>query len=92
MEYRAKPGIRVWLTILVVVAAFAIALWGIDYSLDPEDQVLKTMLLIPAYVFMGLFALLVIGRLISPTNWGIKGLILRWGFIPRLCPGRPLPM
>ena len=28
MEYRAKPGIGVWLTILVVVAAFAIALWG----------------------------------------------------------------
>ncbi|MGI6468474.1 MAG: PH domain-containing protein [Syntrophomonadaceae bacterium] len=90
MEYRAKPGIGVWLTILVVVAAFAIALWGIDYSLDPEDQVLKTMLLIPAYVFMGLFALLVIGAFNLSYKLGDKGLILRWGFYTKVVPWKAI--
>ena len=44
------------------------------------------MLLIPAYVFMGLFALLVIGAFNLSYKLGDKGLILRWGFYTKVVP------
>jgi len=86
MEYRAKPGIGVWLTVLTVVAAFVIALWGINYSLDPEDQVLKTMLLVPTFLFMAIFAFLVVGAFNLSYKLGDKGLILQWGLYTKVVP------
>ena len=90
MEYRAKPGKGVWLTVFVVVAAFALALWGIEYSLDPEDRVLKIMLLAPTYLFMAIFAFLVVGAFNLSYRVGEKGLSLQWGAYTKVVPWKEI--
>ncbi|HCF50165.1 MAG TPA: hypothetical protein DER60_07780 [Syntrophomonas sp.] len=90
MEYRAKPGKGVWLTVFVVVAAFALALWGIEYSLDPEDRVLKIMLLAPTYLFMAIFAFLAVGAFNLSYRVGEKGLSLQWGAYTKVVPWKEI--
>ncbi|MGI6435913.1 MAG: PH domain-containing protein [Syntrophomonadaceae bacterium] len=90
MEYRAKPGRGVWLTILLAVFVFALALWGINYSLAPEDKVLKIMLLAPAYLFIAAFAYLAVGAFNISYRVGDKGLRIQWGANVKMVPWKEI--
>lgn len=90
MEYRAKPSVGVWFTVIVIIAAFILALWGINYSLGPEDKALKIMLLAPTYLFMLVFAFLAAGAFNLTYKTTDKGLILRWGAYTKVVPWKEI--
>lgn len=86
MEYRAKPGLGVWLTILLALFVFTLALWGINYSLSSEEKVLKIMLLAPTYLFIAAFAYLAIGAFNVSYRVSEKGLQIQWGVSVKTVP------
>lgn len=90
MEYRAKPERGVWLTLLLGVFVFTLALWGIGYSLGPEDKVLKIMLLAPTYLFIAAFAYLAVGAFSLSYRVGEKGLRIQWGGYVKMVPWKEI--
>jgi hypothetical protein len=61
------------------LVVFGFSFWGIGYSLGAEDATLKLLLYIPAYLFLFVYAFL----LLSAFNLGYRieddGLVVTWG-------------
>ena len=74
---KKTPGIIFGIVMGIVV--FGFSFWGIGYSLGPEDATLKLLLYIPAYLFLFVYAFL----LLSAFNLGYRieddGLVVTWG-------------
>ncbi|MBO8158422.1 PH domain-containing protein [Thermosyntropha sp.] len=65
------------------IAGFLIlgfCIWGINFSLGNDDQTLKTMLLIPAFIFLGIFIVVVLSGLFMGYSMDDNGIQIRWGF------------
>jgi len=74
---KKTPGIIFGIVMGLVV--FGFSFWGIGYSLGAEDATLKLLLYIPAYLFLFVYAFL----LLSAFNLGYRieddGLVITWG-------------
>ncbi len=74
---KKTPGIIFGIVMGLVV--FGFSFWGIGYSLGTEDATLKLLLYIPAYLFLFVYAFL----LLSAFNLGYRieddGLVITWG-------------
>ena len=74
---KKTPGIIFGVVMGLVV--FGFSFWGIGYSLGAEDATLKLLLYIPAYLFLFVYAFL----LLSAFNLGYRieddGLVVTWG-------------
>lgn len=79
MTYKLKKSPGIWLGVVIGILIFVFCLWGINYSMGEEDQVLKILLYIPVYLFLGIFVVAAIGAF--SMNYQVKEnqLVIRWG-------------
>lgn len=79
MTYRPVNAYGGWWGLLIGLILFAFILWGINYSLDDSDRILKLILLVPAYIFLLIYSYLLLGAF----NLGYKvekdALEIIWG-------------
>lgn len=65
--------------VIMGLVVFSFSFWGIGFSLGPEDATLKLMLYLPAYLFLFIYA----GILLSACNMNYSiednGLVITWG-------------
>lgn len=61
MIFKPMRSYGPWIGSLLGAAIFGFVFWGIHYSLGTGDQALKVALLAPAYLFAGVFVILLIG-------------------------------
>lgn len=80
MIFKTKKSAGFWVGLVFGVVIFGFCLWGIGYSLGEEDQVLKVLLYVPAYLFLGIFILLLIGAANHNYRLEDQGFIINWGF------------
>ncbi|HNX28688.1 MAG TPA: PH domain-containing protein [Syntrophomonadaceae bacterium] len=86
MEFKPKKSNGIWIGLLISIFIFGFFLWGIDYSLGPDDRILAIMLYIPVYVFIGVFFMLLWGGLTLEYICEETQLIIRFGFIKAKIP------
>lgn len=87
MELKPRNSLGSWYGLIVGVIIFGVCLWGIDFSLSEEkDLVLKLMLLIPAYLFLIIYVLFLLAAFTLKYAANDKGLYIKAGirqlFIP----------
>lgn len=80
MKMRPAPSTGPWLGLLLGVVIFGFTFWGIEYSLGPGDEALKMALNIPAYLFAGVFVLLLVGAFSLSYRMDDTHLTVQWGF------------
>lgn len=79
MDYKSRKSYGAWYGLIVGGAVFGICLWGIGFSLDEEDKVLKLMLLIPAYLFMVIYAGFLFAAFTLKYQTNEQGLLIKAG-------------
>ncbi len=79
MEYRPRKSYGAWYGLIVGGTVFGICLWGIGFSLGEEDRVLKLMLLIPAYLFMVVYAGFLFTAFTLKYETNERGLLIKAG-------------
>ncbi len=79
MEYKPRKSYGAWYGLIVGGAVFGICLWGIGFSLGEEDKVLKLMLLIPAYLFMVVYAVFIFSAFTLKYETNEQGLVIKAG-------------
>lgn len=79
MEYRAQKSYASWTGMFLGAIIFSFCIWGIQYSLGPEDFILKVMLYIPIYIVMAGFIVLLIGSFNLGYKIDDNFLIIYWG-------------
>ncbi len=86
MEFRAKKSNGSWFGLLLSIVMFGFFIWGINFSLGPEDMALAIMLYIPVYLFIGIFVVLLWGSFTLKYTCDEDQLIINWGFIKAKIP------
>jgi hypothetical protein len=76
---RAKPTNAFWLGLLFGTVVFTLVFWGIDYSLGPGDEALRVALVLPAYLFAGIFIVLLVGSYAMDYRIKDDNLLICWG-------------
>ncbi|MEQ8237070.1 MAG: PH domain-containing protein [Syntrophomonadaceae bacterium] len=66
-----------WVGLLLGTLLFGFALWGIGYSLDASDRVLKLLLYVPTYLFLAIFVYFLLGAFNLAYKVEPDGLVLR---------------
>lgn len=61
MNFAPKKSNGKWIGLLIVVTVFTFIIWGINYSLEPDDLAFRIVLYIPVYVFLMFFAHVLLG-------------------------------
>mgnify|MGYP002408633300 CR=1 FL=1 len=79
MKYSPIKSNGVLVGLLLGAAIFGFVIWGISYSLGPDDRALKMALNIPAYAFLFVFIYLLYGALTLGYETDEKGLTINWG-------------
>jgi len=79
LKIKAKPSKAFWLGLILGVVIFGFVFWGINYSLGSGDQALKMALLLPAYLFAGIFIVLLLGSLNLKYQVEDDHLLIYWG-------------
>lgn len=80
MAFKPKKTKGVWSGLLLSILFFGFFLWGINFSLGPEDKVLAIMLYIPVYLFIGIFIIILWGAFTLKYICDENELIINWGF------------
>lgn len=76
---RAKPTNAFWLGLLFGTIVFTLVFWGIDYSLGSGDEALRVALVLPAYLFAGIFIVLLVGSYAMDYRIKDDTLLICWG-------------
>lgn len=79
MKIKAMPSKAFWLGLIFGGIIFGFVFWGINYSLGSGDEALKMALLLPAYLFAGIFIVLLIGSLKLKYQVEEDHLLIYWG-------------
>jgi len=79
MEYKIRKSYGAWYGLIIGAAVFGFCLWGIGFSLGEEDKILKLMLLVPAYIFMCVYAGYVFSAFTIRYIIGEKGITIKAG-------------
>ncbi|SHG62287.1 PH domain-containing protein [Thermosyntropha lipolytica DSM 11003] len=86
MKYNTSKKTGIWLGGIIGLFIFAFCIWGIDFSLTQNDAVLKIMLLIPAFIFLGMFIFVLINGLAMNYYLSSNGMEIRWGLRRKFIP------
>jgi len=86
MVYKPKKSIGGLLGLVVGIIVFGFAIWGINFSLEESDRVLKLMLLVPTYIFAIGYAYLLLGAFITSYRVDDSGVTIKWGIHKRRIP------
>lgn len=86
MQYKAQRSFGAWWGLLLGTIIFIFVIWGINYSLGPDDRVLKVLLYLPTYVFLVIYLYLIIGAFTMSYRVQEDGLRICWGFQRKLIP------
>ncbi len=86
MQYRAQKSFGAWWGLLLGIILFTFIIWGINYSLGPDDRVLKILLYLPTYIFLVIDIYLIIGAFTMSYQVQEDGLKICWGFQRKLIP------
>lgn len=86
MVYKPKKAYGGLLGLVVGIVVFGFAIWGINFGLDESDQVLKLMLLVPAYIFTIGFAYLLLGAFIMNYKVDEGAVTITWGLQKKRIP------
>jgi len=86
MVYKPKKSIGGLLGLVVGIIVFGFAIWGINFSLEESDRVLKLMLLVPTYIFAIGYAYLLLGAFIMSYRVDDSGVTINWGIHKRRIP------
>lgn len=81
MKYKPKKSYGAVVGLIMGSLIFGFCFWGIEYSLGPEDQALKILLYIPAYLFFGIYIALISGAFRLYYEIKEDRLVIRWGLI-----------
>lgn len=79
MIFKPMRAYGPWIGSLLGAAIFGFVFWGIGYSLGTADQALKVALLAPAYLFAGVFVILLVGSFTLIYRIEGDNLIIRSG-------------
>ncbi|MEN6351525.1 MAG: PH domain-containing protein [Syntrophomonas sp.] len=79
MEFNVKKSYGIIFGLLMGMAIFGFSLWGIDFSLGAGEKTLKIMLYIPAYLFLFIYVILLIGIFNMGYRVENEALIINWG-------------
>lgn len=79
MDYAPrKSGGLLW-GLLLGLAGFGTVIWSVQFSLvQPDERMLKVFLLVPAYLFAGVYLYLLLGAAILHYQVGDNGVTIRW--------------
>lgn len=80
MKVKPKKTYGAWLGLLFGLITFAFCIWGVNYALADGDKVLKLLIEIPIYLFLGLFVLLLIGAFNNYYIISDEEIKIKWGF------------
>ncbi len=81
MKYYPRKSYGILFGLIMGVLVFGFCLWGIGYSLGEDDEVLKVMLFIPAYFFLGIYIIVLLGSLNLSYRINENNLIIKWGIM-----------
>ncbi len=81
LRVKAKPTKAFWLGLLFGTIVFTLVFWGIDFSLGPGDEALKVALVLPAYLFAGIFIVLLVGSFSLHYRIQDDTLLICWGLL-----------
>jgi hypothetical protein len=90
MGYKPKKSNAGWFGLVACVVIFGFSIWGINYALDPSDTVLKTMLLIPTYLFLALYVVIILGAFTLGYRVDDQGLQVKWGIYQKTIPWKQI--
>jgi hypothetical protein len=79
MTFKAKKSFGGLYGIIVGILVFGFSFWGIGYSLGADDNALKVLLYIPAYLFLVVYIYLVLGALRLKYVVNDDTFLLVWG-------------
>lgn len=86
MQFKAVKSYGAWLGLIGGIVIFGLTIWGINYSLGPDDKVLKVLLYLPTYFFLVIYIYLVLGAFNMNYSVTEEGLRIRWGVQKKLIP------
>ncbi|HQD89634.1 MAG TPA: PH domain-containing protein [Syntrophomonadaceae bacterium] len=79
MKIKVMPSKAFWLGLILGGMIFGFIFWGINYSLGSGDEALKMALILPAYLFAGIFIVLLIGSFNLRYQIEDDHLLIYWG-------------
>lgn len=79
MKYKIAKKNGIWLGSIIGLSIIIFCIWGINFSLTAKDATLKTLLLIPAFVFLGVFIVAVFSGFTMQYHIDNEGIKIRWG-------------
>lgn len=79
MTYKTIKSFGALYGLVFGILAFGFTIWGIGYSLNEADKVLKILLYIPTYLFMVVYIYLVLGAFRLNYMVNDDGFVLTWG-------------
>jgi len=86
MIYRPVKGYGGWLGLFAGIILFGFILWGINYALDDSDRILKLLLLVPTYIFLFVYAYLLLGAFHLGYKIDKDALEILWGLQKKRIP------
>jgi len=81
LNYKTKKSKGPLIGLFAGIIIFSSSFWGINYALNDSYNMLKYMLLIPAYLFFALFVLVITGALFLSYQIDANGLRIKWGVL-----------
>ncbi len=79
MDLGVKVSRGKWIGLMAGFLLFAFILWGINYSLGPDDLVLKLMLYFPAFLCLGIYLIVLLGNFNLRYKIEDDYFVLKWG-------------
>lgn len=79
MTFKVKPSIGALYGTILGIVLFGFTIWGIGFSLGPNDLSLKVLLYIPTYLFLVVYVYLVLGALRIKYTVNDDQFVLTWG-------------
>lgn len=81
MKYKSKKSQGALVGLIMGILIFGFSFWGIGFSLGPEDKALKLLLYIPAFLFLFIYIILLMGSFNLHYLVQKNRLALKWGLI-----------
>ncbi len=80
MKVKTKKTYGAWWGLIFGIIVFSFCIWGVNFSLSGEDRILKLLIELPIYLFLGIFILLLIGAFNTYYEMNDSEFRIVWGF------------
>lgn len=79
MIYKPRHTNGGWLGLLMGLSLFSFIIWGIDFSLNDNDSMLRILLYVPTFMFMLIYLYILFGAFNLSYRIEPNDLIITWG-------------